>query len=163
MSLGFPRNESFLLPWLWIGGLVVIDRLMDGLPSSRLARFVGLLVAVSLLWLVVRGRPSLFAVEIARFEAQSAAGPLFRSLRELDPERTWTVLPTEDTRYFGLIVEHYRRYGHRVRVVAGPPGEADVRVWRVNEEAAYGPFFLPEEFDRFELRVRLAEGLPLRR
>ena len=75
--------------------------------------------------------PSLKAVDmrVTDWSEQSVVGPLARTLRKIDPEKTWRIGLKQQTRPCGRSIDYYKKFGYRLEYsMDGEPKEYDLYI-----------------------------------
>jgi len=132
ISLGMPRNGVFLLPLILLSSGILMERAVDALSGIRMFRSgiflqgsVHLICVGMLALLCYLNFPSLKSVDmrVTDWSEQSVVGPLARTLRKIDPEKTWKIRLKRQTRPCQRPMRYYRKFGYRLEYV--PAGEKD--------------------------------------
>lgn len=152
VSLGFPRNGVILIPLMYIAAGILIDRAWQGFGGKYFRGISRSLAATVVLLLALSNLPSAYAMNVYTWDFQSAAGPLLRKLRAIDPNRVWSIALTKKTWSFSLPLAYYRRFGYKYQT-AGSQGY-DVVVWHnKNEEVPKGIYMETDFFNKFNCTI----------
>ena len=113
-SIGLDRNNIFLIPLVLICLGVILDRSANAFTKKISRYLTGAFATILLLAILAQNPPSTHFIT-----AQSISGPLLRQLKAIDPDRTWDILFSEQTRLFPMAFIYYRDFGYKFTT----PGE----------------------------------------
>ena len=113
--------------------------------------FVRIVIVISLLTLSVWNFPSPCAVEVYNWDRQSMSGPLLRSLKQVDPNKTWKISLTQKTIYLNIPMMYYRQFGYRFNTQGFK--NPDIVVLDKTEKAPNAQYFKEDFFSEFNCWV----------
>jgi len=126
ISLGMPRNGVFLLVLVLLSSGILVDQTISAFSGIRMFYLrsffqcaLHLICVVIVALLCYLNLPSLKAVDIriTDWSEQSVVGPLARTLRKIDPEKTWKIRLKRQTRPCRRSIWYYAKFGHRLKYV----------------------------------------------
>ena len=102
-SIGLDRNNIFLIPLTLICLGILLDRSVIAFKKKIPRCLAGAFSAVLFLAILAHHPPSTHFIT-----GQSISGPLLRHLKAIDPERTWNIGFSPQTRLFPMAFLYYR-------------------------------------------------------
>ena len=131
-SLGLIRNQVFYIPLALAVVFMVVDIAVSYLPDNVKRKMaIGLLSLVMMLSLF-NNRPSMYLFEY------NVSGPVIRKLKQIDPEKVWTIAFSEKMKMTYMGCNYYYQFGYKFMMAPGgqslpEPGPFDVFICEKQE------------------------------
>jgi hypothetical protein len=158
-GLGFPRNGVVLIPLTLIAAAIVIDRFRQIIKVKFIASLICISAASALTLIAIGNPPSTHVVNVNNWDIQSAAGPLLKKLKAVNPEKVWAIgLTKNKTWALNLPLSYYRQFDYKYVLARGQA--ADIVVWHNEaDEIPSAIYFETDYFNRFNCTMAVNKSL----
>ena len=152
-SLGFPRNNAYLIPLVLTCCLIVLDRFGRELRNNLLSRSLQTLIVLVVAAAAIDNLPS-----YQRIGGMSFSGPVLRRLKVIDPEKTWNIAFSKKKRLYYMGFLYYRQFDYKFNIAK--QGQFDVFICSKAERPSGAVCLDWNYFEKEHIAVVLNTALP---
>lgn len=151
-SLGFQRNNAYLIPLVLTCSVIILDRFGSKLKGT-LGKTVRVIIVVVVFLITLHNLPNPY-----RMGGSTFSRPVLRRLRAIDPDKTWNIAFSKRKRLFYMSFLYYKQFDYKFNLVR--QGKYDVFICHKNKRP-FGAVCLDwNYFKKAGIAVALNTALP---
>jgi len=151
-SLGFQRNNAYLIPLVLTCCVVILDRFASKLKGT-LGKTVRVIIVVVVFLITLCNLPNPY-----RWGGSTFSKPVLRRLRAIDPDKTWNIAFSERKRLFYMGFLYYKQFDYKFNIVK--QGKYDVFICHKNKRPSGAVCLDWNYFEKAGIAVVLNTALP---
>ena len=110
-SLGFQRNNAYLIPLVLTCCVIILDRFGRELKGTS-GKTVRVIIVVVVILITLHNLPNPY-----RWGGSTFSRPVLRKLRAIDPDKTWNIAFSERKRLFYMGFLYYKQFDYKFNIV----------------------------------------------
>lgn len=151
-SLGFQRNNAYLIPLVLTCCVIILDRFGNTLKGI-LGKTVRVIIVVVVLLTTLHNLPNPY-----RWGGSTFSKPVLQRLRAIDPDKTWNIAFSERKRLFYMGFLYYKQFDYKFNTVK--QGKYDVFICHKNKRPSGAVCLDWDYFEKAGIAVVLNTALP---